>query len=83
MLVETLQNVAHRRAARVTFLSGDVHAAALGQFYRHASRCRASAPSPSQGWGPGVQGPGPQPWDAASHPLPGLPHAVMTGPLRR
>ena len=37
MLVETLQNVAHRRAARVTFLSGDVHAAALGQFYRHAA----------------------------------------------
>ena len=35
MLVETLQNVAHRRAARVTFLSGDVHAAALGQFYTH------------------------------------------------
>ena len=34
MLVETLQSVAHRRAARVTILSGDVHAAALGQFYR-------------------------------------------------
>ena len=35
MLVETLQAVAQRKAARVSFMSGDVHAAALGQFYSH------------------------------------------------
>lgn len=35
MLVETLQAMAASRRVRVTFLSGDVHAAGVAQFYSH------------------------------------------------
>lgn len=35
MVVNRLQEIAREKGLRVTFLSGDVHCAALGQFYTY------------------------------------------------